>query len=58
MNIGEANAVNVILRTLLDEAGPFDVDDRLVEAAVLLATNANKALGAGLTGHEVRGRLA
>jgi hypothetical protein len=49
MNISEANAVNVVLRFVLDDTD--DTDDsngRLPEACELLAAKANEALGAGI----------
>lgn len=49
MNISEANAVNVVLRYVLDDTD--DSDGRLQKACELLAAKANKALGAGI-GHE------
>lgn len=52
MNISEANAVNVVLRFVLD-----DTDDscgRLHEACELLAEKANNALGAGIRPEQIR----
>ena len=58
MNIGEANAVNVVLRTLLGlpevTTHEHPSADRVGEAAEMLARKANKALHAGLTEVEVR----
>jgi hypothetical protein len=53
MNIGEANAVNVLLRHVLDDTADDDV--RLREASVYLAGQANKALGAGLRAEDIEG---
>lgn len=69
MTIEQANAVNVILRDLIarhrhDEeqaATPEDLwpeDQRLVDAAVLLADKAHRVLMAGLTGADVRTALS
>ena len=68
MNITEANAANVVLRELIarhqleeeEAASPDDLwpeSAALVDAAALLADRANKALGAGLTGQQVRASL-
>ncbi|WP_109507329.1 hypothetical protein [Nocardioides speluncae] len=52
MNIGEANAVNVVLGFVLDDTD--DSDGQLQGACELLAEKANKALGAGLRPEQVR----
>lgn len=52
LTITEANAVNVVLRHLLDDTD--DSAGRLQEAAELLANKANKTLGAGLTVRDIR----
>lgn len=57
MNIGEADAVNHLLRYVMDRPGldgtpPTSGGAR--EAAILLAGKARKALGAGVTPDEVR----
>ncbi|WP_109508485.1 hypothetical protein [Nocardioides speluncae] len=52
MNISEANAVNVVLRYVLDDTD--DSDGRLQQATELLAEKANKALGAGLRPEQIR----
>lgn len=68
MNITEANAVNVVLRNLLDRhrfeeeeaASPEDLfpePPELIDAAAMLADRANKTLSAGLTGDQVRRQL-
>lgn len=58
MNISEANAVNHLLRYVMDYHGRDDLSPATSggarEAAILLAGKANKALHAGLTGDEVR----
>lgn len=54
LNIGEANAVNVLLRALVSVSDVWaDVPAEIVQAAELLADGANKVLHAGLTGERV-----
>jgi hypothetical protein len=57
LTIGEAQAVNDLLRFALDGAPAADVDDvtydRLRSAGILLADHAHKPLMAGLTGADV-----
>jgi hypothetical protein len=52
MNIGEANAVNDVLRFVLDDTN--DSEGRLQQACELLAEKANKTLGAGIRPEDVR----
>jgi hypothetical protein len=52
MNISEANAVNVVLRFVLDDTD--DSGGRLQAASELLAEKANKALGAGIRPEQIR----
>ena len=59
MNIGEANAVNDVLRALLGQpyAEHLDHDgqvSRLTQSATYLASQAHKALAAGLTAERLR----
>lgn len=54
MNITEANAVNVLLRHVLDDTS--DDDTRLREASVYLAGQAHKSLHAGLRPEDIEGR--
>lgn len=66
MTIEQASAVNVVLRDLLTRhrAEEESSDDlapeppELIAAAALLADKAHKALGAGLTGDQVREGLS
>lgn len=51
MNITEANAVNVLLRHVLDDTA--DDDARLREASVYLAGQAHKSLHAGLRSEDI-----
>lgn len=51
MNISEANAVNVLLRHVLDDTADDDV--QLREASLYLAGRANQALGAGLRPEDI-----
>lgn len=60
MNITEANAVNTLLHNILDlpdHNGQPTPLQRAEDAAALLADRANKALGAGLTGQQVRNQF-
>lgn len=68
MTIEQASAINVVLRDLIarhrleeeEAASPADLAPEspdLIRAAVLLADKAHKALGAGLTGVDVRAAL-
>lgn len=61
MTIGEATAVNVVLRRMIDTrqraTGDRAVPEGVVEAAALLADKAYKALSAGLDGKRVREAL-
>lgn len=56
MNVTEANAVNRLLDGLLGLNDPTSAEE-ITDAAVLLADRAYKALGAGLTGDQVRTHL-
>jgi hypothetical protein len=56
MTITEANAVNVVLRYVLDDTD--DSDGRLQAACELLATKANKALDAGIRPEQIRDAFA
>ena len=60
MNIGEANAVNIVVRRLLNATiiDDLDLDADTREAMALLAGKANRALGAGLTAAAVGEALA
>lgn len=69
MTIEQANAVNVVLRDLInrhraEEELAFSADDlspeppELIAAAALLADKAHKVLMAGLTGEQVREALS
>jgi hypothetical protein len=66
MTIEQASAVNVVLRDLLarhraEEESSDDLSPEppeLISAAALLADKAHKALGAGLTGDQVREGLS
>ncbi|MGH3493907.1 MAG: hypothetical protein ACRDQ1_11815 [Sciscionella sp.] len=56
MNIGEANAVNTVLRWVLgstDDDGTQVSDEAARKWAAWLADRANKAIGAGLHGDTV-----
>jgi len=53
VNITEANAFNTLMKTVALVGDESDIDAS-IEAAVLLADRSNKALGAGLTGGQVR----
>lgn len=52
MNIGEANAVNVVLRFVLDDTD--DSGGKLQEACEVLAAKASKILGAGIRPEQIR----
>lgn len=57
MNITEGNAVNVLLRYLLDEPDPrgyLTRSEAACDAAAALADRARKTLGAGLDGEQIR----
>ncbi len=60
MNIGEANAVNVVVRRLLNAAIIDDLalDSETRKAMCLLADKAHGALHAGLTATNVAAALA
>lgn len=66
MTIGEAHNVNIVLRALVSQVeqargdGDFEVAllPMEVSAAASLADRASKALGAGLTGKQVREALS
>jgi hypothetical protein len=63
VNIGEANAVNDVLRALLQQpyAPHLDLEgqaERLTTSVTYLAGQAHKALGAGITGVEAAAALA
>jgi hypothetical protein len=51
MNIGEANAVNIVVAHVLDDTS--QEPERLREACLILAASANKALAAGLRPEDI-----
>lgn len=56
LNIGEADAVNTVVKRLLgieDPTGKAGDDEKVIAAAELLADKAHKALGAGINGSTV-----
>lgn len=57
LNIGEADAVNTVVKRLLgieDATGKSGDDEQVIAAAELLADKAFKALGAGIHGSTVQ----
>lgn len=58
MNISEANAAQVVLRSLVAlREMEIPLNEDVVEAGVFLADRASKALGAGVTGSQLRAIL-
>jgi len=53
LTIGEANAVNLVLRDLIGQRSAAATAYQVGAAAQLLADHARKTLGAGLSGDDV-----